>query len=59
MPSTARFAARAAVLRELAAFLRERRLWWLLPMVGVLLTFGVLLVLAQGSAAAPFIYSLF
>jgi NAD/NADP transhydrogenase beta subunit len=59
MPSPSRLAARAAVLRELAGFLRERRLWWLLPMVGVLLTFGVLLVLAQGSAAAPFIYSLF
>ena len=59
MPPSSRLAARAAVLRELAGFLRQRKLWWLLPMVSVLLVFGVLLVMAQGSAAAPFIYSLF
>jgi hypothetical protein len=59
MPSIARVAARAAVLRELSAFLWQRKLWWLLPMMAVLLVFGVLLLMAQGSAAAPFIYSLF
>ncbi|MDB4949546.1 MAG: hypothetical protein JWM27_2195 [Gemmatimonadetes bacterium] len=59
MSASSRFVSRLQVLRELAAFLRARRLWWLLPMVGVLLTFGLLLVLAQGSAAAPFLYSLF
>ena len=59
MPSYTGFAARAAILRELAMFLRERRLWWLVPMVTVLLVFGVLLVLAHASAVGPFIYSLF
>lgn len=59
MQSTQRVRRRLQVVRELIGFLRARRLWWLLPMIVVLLVFGVLLVLAQGSAAAPFIYSLF
>jgi len=48
-----------SVLRELAAFLRERRLWWLLPMVAVFVLIAVLLVLAQSSAVAPLLYPLF
>lgn len=48
-----------SVLRELAAFLRERRLWWLLPMVTVFVVIAVLLVLAQSSAVAPILYPLF
>jgi hypothetical protein len=44
---------------ELLAFLWERKLWWLIPMVTVLLLFGVLLIFAQSSAIAPFIYTLF
>jgi NAD/NADP transhydrogenase beta subunit len=39
--------------------LKERKKWWLLPMVLVLLLFGVLIVLTSGSAIAPFIYTLF
>jgi len=46
-------------LREFWAFLRVRKKFWLLPIMLVTLVLGVLLVLAQSSAIAPFIYSLF
>jgi hypothetical protein len=45
-------------LAETWAFLKENKKWWLLPIVAVLLLFGAL-VLLSGSAAAPFIYTLF
>jgi drug/metabolite transporter superfamily protein YnfA len=45
-------------LAETWAFLKENKKWWLLPIVAVLLVFGAL-VLLSGSAAAPFIYTLF
>jgi len=45
--------------RELWAFLRVRKKFWLLPIVLMTLVFGVLLLLAQSSAIAPFIYTLF
>ena len=44
---------------ELWAFMRERKKFWLLPIVLVLLLFGGLIVFTQGSAVAPFIYTLF
>jgi hypothetical protein len=44
---------------ELWAFMRERKKLWLLPIIGILLVLGVLIVLTQGSAIAPFIYTLF
>jgi drug/metabolite transporter superfamily protein YnfA len=44
---------------ELWAFLKERKKFWLLPIVVILVLFGTLLVLTQGSALAPFIYTLF
>ncbi len=47
------------IVGELFEFLWVRKLWWLVPMVAVLILFGVLLVLTQGSALAPFIYTLF
>jgi hypothetical protein len=46
-------------LKELWAFLRARKKLWLLPIIIVLLLLGGLLVLAQGSVVAPFIYTLF
>jgi hypothetical protein len=46
-------------LAELWRFLRVRKKMWLLPIVILLLVFGGLLVLAQSSAIAPFIYTLF
>ena len=44
---------------ELVGFLWHARLWWMIPMVVVLLLFGGLIILAQSSAIAPFIYTLF
>ncbi len=48
-----------AILREFWEFLRVRKKWWLTPIVAFLLVLGLVLVLAKGSALAPFIYSLF
>ena len=47
------------VLRELWLFMRVRKKFWLLPIIVVLLLVGALLVFAQGSALAPFIYTIF
>ena len=44
---------------ELWAFMRERKKFWLLPILVVLFLVGALLVFAQGSALAPFIYTIF
>jgi hypothetical protein len=46
-------------IRELFQFLKVRKKFWLLPIILVMLVFGGLIVLAQGSAVAPFIYTLF
>lgn len=46
-------------IAELWAFLRERKKFWLLPIILVMVLLGGLLVLAHGSALAPFIYTLF
>jgi Family of unknown function (DUF5989) len=45
--------------RELWAFVRARRKFWLLPILLMLAIFGGLVILTQGSAIAPFIYTLF
>ena len=46
-------------IKELFQFLKARKKFWLLPIILVMLVFGGLLLLAQGSAVAPFIYTLF
>ncbi len=46
-------------VREFLAFLRERKKYWLLPIIIVLALFGILIVLSQGSVVAPFIYTIF
>ena len=48
-----------AILSEFWNFLKIRKKWWLMPIVFFLLVLGVVLVVAKGSALAPFIYSLF
>ncbi|HYU45111.1 MAG TPA: DUF5989 family protein [Terriglobales bacterium] len=48
-----------AMIKELWAFLRARKKYWLLPIFVMTGLLGVLIVLAQGSAVAPFIYTLF
>lgn len=47
------------VARELWQYVSTRKKWWLLPVIVVLVVLGSLLVFAQGSALAPFIYSVF
>lgn len=48
-----------AFLAEFWAFLRDRKKFWLLPIMVVLCLLGGLIVLSQGSAVAPFVYTLF
>ena len=50
---------RFAIIKEFLEFLRERKKWWIAPIVIFLLLLGGLLIFAKGSALAPFIYSLF
>ena len=47
------------VAGEVLRFLWARKLWWLIPMVSVLLLLGLLLIFASASGVAPFIYTLF
>ena len=46
-------------LKDLWNFLKTRKKFWLLPLIIILLIFGILIVFAGGSALAPFIYTLF
>jgi len=48
-----------SLLKELWAFMRARKKYWLLPILVMMVILGGLIVLAQGSAVAPFIYTLF
>ena len=57
--SLRRTASRLSIAGELFTFLWEQKLWWMIPMVTVFVLFGLLLVATQGSALAPFIYTLF
>ena len=60
MPKAVRAAGRRiGIMGELLVFLWERKLWWMMPMISVLLLLGILLIFAQSSAVAPFIYTLF
>ncbi len=59
MKFTDGFLQRFGIAGELMGFLWHRKLWWLIPMVFVLLVFGGLMVTAQSSALGPFIYTLF
>jgi len=47
------------LVTQLWAFMRVRKKWWLLPMLIVMLVLGALIVLTQGSALAPLIYTIF
>ena len=46
-------------LKEILYFLGKRKRYWVVPLVTVLLLFGLLLVLSEGTAVAPFVYTLF
>jgi len=47
------------LMKDLWAFMRERKKFWMAPIIIVLVLLGMLIVLAEGSAIAPFIYTLF
>ena len=51
--------ARISILKEFWEFLKQRKKYWLMPIVVLLLMLGLLLVLTANSAVAPFIYTLF
>lgn len=48
-----------SILKELFAYMGARKKWWLMPVMLMLILIGGVLVLAQGSAVAPFIYTVF
>ena len=48
-----------SIFSDLFAFLRIRKKWWLLPLVFLIVLLGIILVFAQGSPLAPFIYTVF
>ena len=48
-----------SIIAEFWEFLKKKKKWWLLPIVAFLVLLGTLIVLTQGSAIAPFIYTLF
>jgi hypothetical protein len=54
-----RVASRTGIAGELLSFFWQRKWWWLTPMIGVLLLLAGLIIFAQTSAIAPFIYTLF
>jgi len=47
------------LMKDLWAFMRERKKFWMAPIIVILVLLGLLIVLAEGSAIAPFIYTLF
>ena len=55
----ARVGGKLSIVGELFAFLWEQKLWWMIPMMTVFILFGLLFAFTQGSAIAPFIYTLF
>jgi len=48
-----------SIIREFWDFLKVRKKWWLAPIIIFLILLGALIILAEGSALAPFIYTLF
>ena len=47
------------LLKDLWGFMHERKKLWMAPIIGIMLLLGILVVMTQGSALAPFIYTLF
>jgi hypothetical protein len=50
---------KGAMLKELWGFLRVRKKWWLMPILVILLLLGLLIILTESTAIAPFVYTLF
>ncbi|MFH1202709.1 MAG: DUF5989 family protein [Candidatus Omnitrophota bacterium] len=53
------FFGRSQIAKELLEFMWKRKLWYLIPIIVILLLVGILIIFAQSSAVAPFIYTLF
>lgn len=54
-----RMLSRSFIVKDLLVFLWERKLWWLIPLLGVLVVMGILVFFVQSSATVPFVYVLF
>jgi hypothetical protein len=50
---------KVSIILEFVDFFKQRKKWWLFPIIVFLVLFGALIVLSEGSAIAPFIYTLF
>jgi len=50
---------RLSIIKEFFYFLKKRKVWWLTPIIIFLLVLGILIIFIEGSALAPFIYTLF
>ena len=50
---------RFSVLKQFWLFIKEEKKWWLLPLIFIIIVFGLLLIFTQGSAVAPLIYTIF
>lgn len=48
-----------SIIKEFLIFLKDTKKWWLLPIVIFLISFGVFIIFVEGSAIAPFIYTIF
>ncbi len=53
------FGGKISILSELVSFLMHRKKWWLVPILVLLVLLSLLIILTEGSAVAPFIYTLF
>lgn len=54
-----KFFLKSGIVKELLAYLWKERLWWMIPMMVILILLGILMYMAQSSPVAPFIYTLF
>jgi hypothetical protein len=59
MKAVKNFISKSGIFGELLSFLWQRKLWWLIPMVVLLVLFGVFMILSATSGVAPFIYTIF
>ncbi len=53
------FVGKLGIAGELIGFLWSRKLWWMIPMVSVLLVFGIIIVVGSSTGVGPFLYTLF
>ena len=54
-----RFKSVGSLLGEFWAFMRMQKKWWLAPLIVILILMGILIIMTEGSALAPFIYAIF